>query len=260
MSMGGTYKIIAVSMLVLGAATGAWLYITWKYANEENKERKLDESRLIYRRDSLLKEKEYKSEYYYRLIHDDDFAERVIREKLGYVGENEIVFRFKDSTPLSVNAKTARITPKKIIAQSENRTALEQHEDVSRVDELPTKVSKENVTEQESPTEQKSFLRRLFSREKEKSVADREIVPQIRIDMSEPEDKNNTQPVQQQEVVKNSNNDIARIRFSPETPPQNSQVKIDSDKKFQAPRVEMYLPKANVSKNRTPNSIRFRAN
>ncbi len=248
--MGGTYKLITVSMLVLGVATGAWLYITWKYASEENEERKLDESRLIYRRESLKKEKEYKSEYYHRLIHDDEFAERVIREKLGYVGENEIVFRFKDSTPLSVNAKTAGVTTK----LQQNIDKKETEENVATISEQP--VQPEKVEAQVEP-EQKSLLRRLFSKTEEKSLADRDIVPQIRIDMSE-QKKEIATPEPTQKVAKvESNYDIPKIGIDNAVAEKS---KIDSPKKFQAPRVEMYLPKDNVSKSRTPNSIRFRTN
>lgn len=36
----------------------------------------------------------YKKEYFDRLANDGEFAARVVRETLGYVGENEIIFKF----------------------------------------------------------------------------------------------------------------------------------------------------------------------
>ena len=40
---------------------------------------------------------EYKRAYHERLANDEEFAARVIRETLGYVGEREIVFKFDES-------------------------------------------------------------------------------------------------------------------------------------------------------------------
>lgn len=40
---------------------------------------------------------DYKKAYHERLANDEEFAARVIRETLGYVGEREIVFKFDAS-------------------------------------------------------------------------------------------------------------------------------------------------------------------
>lgn len=60
--------------------------------------------------DKLKREKSYHEEYYNRLMKDEVFAERIIRETLGYSSGNEIVFRFddkffseKDKTAVRVN-------------------------------------------------------------------------------------------------------------------------------------------------------------
>ena len=37
---------------------------------------------------------EFKKEYFNRVLSDGEFAARVARETLGYVGENEIIFKF----------------------------------------------------------------------------------------------------------------------------------------------------------------------
>lgn len=103
------FNIIIALLLLATAAMGCLLYITWIGVREENIERRLDESRLLYQLNKLSDEKKYNEEYYRRLVYDEAFAERVIREKMGYVGKNEIVFRFKDSTPVSVDT---RMSPK----------------------------------------------------------------------------------------------------------------------------------------------------
>lgn len=55
------------------------------------------------RADELGRECDYKNRYYNKLISDDEFASRVIREKLGYAYPDDIVFRFKDSEPVSID-------------------------------------------------------------------------------------------------------------------------------------------------------------
>ena len=47
----------------------------------------------------------YKEEYFNRLLYDDDFAARKIREKLGLARPDEIVFRFEDSTPTAADSE-----------------------------------------------------------------------------------------------------------------------------------------------------------
>ncbi len=47
---------------------------------------------------------DYKKEYFGRLANDGEFAARVVRETLGYVGENEIIFKF-DKDEFSARAK-----------------------------------------------------------------------------------------------------------------------------------------------------------
>lgn len=41
---------------------------------------------------------EYQKEYHRRLVNDDEFAARVIRETLGYSAPGEIVFKFDEKT------------------------------------------------------------------------------------------------------------------------------------------------------------------
>lgn len=46
--------------------------------------------------ENLRNDNAYKREFLNRLATDDDFAKRVVRETLGYVGEREIVFKFDE--------------------------------------------------------------------------------------------------------------------------------------------------------------------
>lgn len=82
------------------ALVGAWA---------ENEKLLKSETELVRQIDALSKERQYKEEYFYRLMHDKSFKERIIREKLGYVGKRELVFRFDDSikAPDDTNTKVS---------------------------------------------------------------------------------------------------------------------------------------------------------
>ena len=47
--------------------------------------------------EAYVADNDYKRAYHERLANDEEFAARVIRETLGYVGEREIVFKFDES-------------------------------------------------------------------------------------------------------------------------------------------------------------------
>ena len=166
------FNIIIALLLLATAAMGCLLYITWIGVREENIERRLDESRLLYQLNKLSDEKKYNEEYYRRLVYDEAFAERVIREKMGYVGKNEIVFRFKDSTPVSVDT---RMSPKFFPRLDASKPAPK----------LSPETLDEEVEEAEPP-QNKSLLRRLFSKS-DGEKTEKEIEPKIRIDMSDPQ-------------------------------------------------------------------------
>ena len=177
--MDKIYNAIIFLLLFASAAMACLFYVKWLGVREENIERRLDESRLRYNVAKLSDEKAYKEEYYYRLVHDDAFAERVIREKLGFVGKNELVFRFKDSTPVSVDMNFGRA----VVRNAENRageTAASQTEDGQ-----PAQAQAE---EQAEPAEEKSILRRLFSAADEPKKTETREQPSFKIDMSKPAD------------------------------------------------------------------------
>jgi len=86
------------------ALVGAWA---------ENEKLLNSETALAMQIEALAKERQFKEEYYYRLLHDRRFKERLIREKLGYVGPKELVFRFDDAqtAPDENNTSVSESTP-----------------------------------------------------------------------------------------------------------------------------------------------------
>lgn len=178
--MDKIYNAIIFLLLFASAAMACLFYVKWLGVREENIERRLDESRLRYNVAKLSDEKAYKEEYYYRLVHDDAFAERVIREKLGFVGKNEIVFRFKDSTPVSVDTNFGRTVVRNAEKQTREATASQT--------ESGQPAPQEQAEEQAKPAAEKSILRRLLSAADEPKKTETREQPSFKIDMSKPAD------------------------------------------------------------------------
>lgn len=232
MSTGKIYNFITFTLLFASGVMGVWLYLTWTKVREENAESRLDESKLIYRLNKLKQEKEYNTEYYYRLIHDEEFAERVIREKLGYAGKDEIVFRFKDSTPLTVNGSNPPPMPK-IDAKETSEQKKSQETTLSEQPEVKPETSK-----------QKSILRRLFSKDEAPKI-EKEIVPQIRIDLR---DNQNSENINQAKEEQKEQPELQK-KFE-----EFKSISIEEQTSIPQPQ------KKKSSKKRKKNSIRFRAN
>jgi len=98
-------------MALLAFATigmAAFLYISWCGMREETEQIRMSRRLLDDQIELLDKEKEFKNEYYYRLLHDEKFAGRVIREKLGFAEADEVVFRFDDSEPANLDDNFSR--------------------------------------------------------------------------------------------------------------------------------------------------------
>lgn len=238
--MDKIYNAVILLLLTATVLMASLFYLKWIAVREENIERRLDESRLVYRIDALEREKAYKQEYYYRLLHDDAFAERVIREKLGFVGRDEIVFRFKDSTPVSVDTNFApRFFPKQT--------------DVKKQLEPVAQTLSEEETAPAEP-QRKSILRRLFSRPSDIAAeratggrADGE--PAIKIDMSAGGASGARASSAQAEVPKvQESRRAADWRENPirlETSPEPAKARENS--------------KTSARKKSSPNAIRFRA-
>ena len=86
-------------LAALLAFAAAAAYIGWRNMREENTELELGRMRLEEQKAALEAEKAYKQEYFSRLLYDEEFAARIIREKLGFADPDEIIFRFEDSSP-----------------------------------------------------------------------------------------------------------------------------------------------------------------
>ncbi len=91
------YKLFIVLLTALLALSSAYFGIALLGAWAENDRLAETEKALQAQIDALSNDKAQKEEYYFRLLHDDKFRERIIREKLGYAAPKEIVFRFDDS-------------------------------------------------------------------------------------------------------------------------------------------------------------------
>ena len=223
-------------MLALGLASvgmGFLLYITWEGVRAENEESALAESRLAYEVDKLSYEKKYKQAYFSRLVRDEAFLERVVREKLGFVGPNEMIFRFKDSTPLSVETAEGR---KNIQAETPAK------------DDAASKPAESSGAK---PAE-KSILRRLFSGiGSSERAAQPQSEPSIRIDMSAPATEQAAEP-KKQKASEGSN----IIKFSGSEPTAEAEQPAPrADSKVSGRRES----KVSAPKSDSPNAIRFRA-
>ena len=97
------YTFIIVLLVSVSALAAAFFYSQWRGMMQENAELRASLDSLRGKAGELRKEWEFKNEYYNRLVSDDEFAERVIREKLGYAYPGDIVFRFKDSEPADID-------------------------------------------------------------------------------------------------------------------------------------------------------------
>ncbi len=92
----GFYKMLLVALgLVLLAVTGflgTALYQTWRdydafRTREQHYRQQLAEARRIQME---------REAYLNRLLNDPVFFDKVVRERLGYSRDNELIFRFKD--------------------------------------------------------------------------------------------------------------------------------------------------------------------
>ena len=97
------YTFIIVLLVAVSALAAVCFYSEWRGMMQENAELRASLDALKAKVETLRKEWEFKNEYYNRLVSDSEFAERVIREKLGYAYPEDIVFRFKDSEPADID-------------------------------------------------------------------------------------------------------------------------------------------------------------
>lgn len=92
-------RILRALLLLVLLAVGAALVMVWSQTKREYEtfagEREEAREELA----RLREERERKEAYLRAFLNDSSFVERVVRERLGYVGPGEIVFRFEESAP-----------------------------------------------------------------------------------------------------------------------------------------------------------------
>ncbi len=125
MGAKAVYRLIILMLAALLAFAAAASYVGWRNMREENTELELGRLRLEEQKASLAAEKAYKQEYFSRLIYDEEFAARVIREKLGFAEPDEIIFRFEDSSPPASERREGADSPSGAV---EVRTAADRAE------------------------------------------------------------------------------------------------------------------------------------
>ncbi len=88
-------RILLVLLIVVLSGVSTGLVLVWNQTRRElvafEQKRADTELRLA----ELRKEREAKEAYLRDFLNDPDFVERVVRERLGYVGPGEILFRFE---------------------------------------------------------------------------------------------------------------------------------------------------------------------
>jgi cell division protein FtsB len=89
-------RILLVLLIVALSGVTTGLVLVWTQTRREFvafEERRMDmETQLA----ELKKEREAKEAYLRAFINEPEFVERVIRDRMGYVGPGEIVFRFQN--------------------------------------------------------------------------------------------------------------------------------------------------------------------
>lgn len=90
-------KMFCLSAIILSAAAALYFAVVI-YDAYCQQEILVDKTNSLGRKISAFEaDNEYKKNYHERLANDEEFAARVIRETLGYVGEREVVFKFDES-------------------------------------------------------------------------------------------------------------------------------------------------------------------
>ena len=88
-------RILLISLIVALSAVSAGLVIVWTQTRREYEafqERQLEAQAHL---SGLQRERESKEAYLRAFLNNPEFVERVVRERLGYVGPGEVVFRFE---------------------------------------------------------------------------------------------------------------------------------------------------------------------
>ena len=87
-------RILLILLIVVLSGVTTGLVLVWSQTRREYVafEQRLEETSAHLA--SLRAEREAKEAYLRAFLNDPEFVERVVRERLGYVGPGEIIFRF----------------------------------------------------------------------------------------------------------------------------------------------------------------------
>lgn len=129
MKLGAFRKFLLLVFFCAFAFCAVLMYLSLRGIMQENEKMASNDATLQSEIERLEREKAYKEEYYFRMIHDENFAARVIRERMGYSSPKEIVFRFEDSKPVSVNEG---IHGERRAMSETERAAIEEEERIIR--------------------------------------------------------------------------------------------------------------------------------
>jgi cell division protein FtsB len=89
-------RILLVCLLVVLSVVSTGLFIMWTQTRREHAHMEQVKLEAEARLQALREEREVKEAYLRAFLSDPEFVERVIRERLGYVGPGETVFRFEN--------------------------------------------------------------------------------------------------------------------------------------------------------------------
>jgi len=189
--------ILAVAIVAIAATA----YVNWVAMREENAERELTRQKLVDHVKKLTSDKAYKKEYFYRLLHDEKFADRIIRDKLGFVGKNEIVFRFEDTRPVGIDSSEGPMTLPSGATSEPDAAALD--------NDIRNTVKAAASNQQESLLSRLLFWKNKTSDGKTESPKDTvndATSPEVRIDMLEESARKNAEIAKAANVNSSKNN------------------------------------------------------
>jgi len=89
-------RFLLFVLIVLLSVTCTGLFMVWSQSRREYEAFEEKRAEFEARLQELREERESREAYLRAFLSDPDFVERVIRERMGYVGPGEIVFRFEN--------------------------------------------------------------------------------------------------------------------------------------------------------------------
>lgn len=89
-------RLCAFLLFLLLIVVVASFSTVWMQSYRELKTYKLRESEAIARQEALQVDAAYKEEYLRKLMTDPAFLERVVRERIGYVEPDDVVYLFEE--------------------------------------------------------------------------------------------------------------------------------------------------------------------